>query len=93
MRNLQAFFIEPDLVVRELPNGGVNLETTDGGFAKVSRDQLSDLITAITAMRGSFPNAEAGAKADAILKFMNGLAGFDHWWDDVADRVRLDIRN
>ena len=93
MRNLQAFFIEPDLVVREIPGGCVNLETTGGGFAKVSLDQLPDLITAITAMCGSFPNAEAGAKADAILKLMYGLAGFDHWWDTVASLDRLNIRN
>ena len=86
MRNLQAFHIEPDLVVRELPNGAVEIQRgalTDA--TEVSRDQLPDLITALRAVRGSFPHAEAGFQADAILKYLRGCQGFDGWWDTIVD--------
>lgn len=90
MRNLQAFFIEPDLVVRELPNGGVEIQRgVLADATEVSRDQLADTIAALRAVRG---DAEPGV-ADKIIALLLARNGFDHWWDSVDVSDRLDIRN
>ena len=94
MRNLQAFFIEPDLVVRELPNGGVEIQhdRLSSDPTEVSRDQLADTILALRAVYGNPPGVEAGAQVDAVIKCLYEYGGFDSWWDSVELDDRAIIR-